>query len=230
MPKETLVNGDKYVLSDDLMNMLKIFSDKFQYRMRFQLEVLMLCFFIPILLYQVSPSPVNNYVSSTLLLGQYSLKSNPNIQKSYIDGFTNVDEFYNWLEAVLYQEIYLTNDQFRLGSNQGTPFLMQPGIRIRQLRVSNKFTTCPYDATFMNIKCYPLFSTATESGANEPFRSPSSNVPDSLNGIIHSTNVTSSVVNPNSTENVYQWSSPSVTTEQNYLGELFCSLNLYTEC
>ena len=153
-------------------------------RLGFQLEILFLAFFIPLAILSivaleqttqsvelVTKSPFPTFPQSETL-------PNALITSTFRAGIRSDDEFWQWINNVLFQQVYVEGQcGLSFGNAQALravsveeippelPPIMVGAIRVRQLRVRKD--TCPASATFMNITCFPAYSEADEDTSSK---------------------------------------------------------------
>jgi hypothetical protein len=188
-------------------------------RLGCQLEIVFLFFFIPFcIMWQsffgqttsalsimaTTPFPVTPYSNPTAGTGggEDDLPEAPSLS-TFTDGFSNEDEFWQWVNNIIFGETFLKgvcglqlgdggNLPYSNSSTQILPPITAGLIRIRQVRVES--SPCPSSASKMNITCYPEFNVDNE--ATRPI-----------------------AARFNKNVSAYFYQTPATTTEGNYWGE-----------
>lgn len=164
---------------NSLEDNLKKYEQKRKVRLGFQLEILFYAFFFPLYYFWLT-----SYEEATQSLDllttklfpitpQINILPNQFLTSSFKQDFANEDEFWQWVNNVVFQEIFVQGVcGFAVGNagnvysytaeNIGAvPAFAAGVVRIRQVRVNK--AACPAAAQFMDLPCYPAYSTTYES-------------------------------------------------------------------
>lgn len=211
-PNVSVIGGfDTYLVRvRDVKEYFERRETKRKRRLGFQLEFVFLCFFFPLCVYwnamfgQVSPAVTVLATTPFPSVPVYEKASqHVGTLRRFTEGFANEDMFWQWMNNVVYQEIFVKG-QCGLAVGDGATFsfattgvnntqlpVTAGQIRLRQVRVSPQ--PCPWSASLMNITCYPPFDVQYES--------------------------TRPIVGPLNLTGGYRYQTQATTTEQEYDGE-----------